>query len=219
MKSLLQNSLPIGTFRALRVLRDELRIARRHRKGVQKARQFASSKGLKLNVGAGPNIKPGWVNIDFGQKADLGLDMREKLPFSDGACAIVYSEHFFEHLYYPTDAKNFLAESVRVLEKGGTFSAGVPDTEWPLRDYTGAGDGSYFRVEQKWNHPDWCKTRMEHINFHFRQYEEHKFAYDYETFEAILKEAGFSSVRHREFDPGLDTPSRKLGTLYVEATK
>ncbi len=133
---------------------------------------------------------------------------------------MVYSEHFFEHLSYP-DAKRFLTECYRVLDDGGRFSAGVPDTEWPLREYakTTSEDAYYAAAKGTWNHPDWCKTRMDHINFHFRQDEEHKFAYDYETFESILREAGFSTVSRREFTPLLDTPSRALGTLYVDAIK
>ena len=38
-----------------------------------------------------------------------------------------------------------------------------------------------LRARQSIWHPAWCTTRLEHINFHFRQGGEHKFAYDFET--------------------------------------
>jgi hypothetical protein len=60
---------------------------------------------------------------------------------------------------------------------------------------------------------------MEHINFHFRQGFEHRFAYDFETMEHALKEAGFVEIRQREFDSDLDSKNRELGTLYVNPLK
>ena len=60
---------------------------------------------------------------------------------------------------------------------------------------------------------------MEHINFHFRQGTEHRFAYDFETMEQALKEAGFVEIRQRKFVSDLDSKSRELGTLYVNAMK
>jgi predicted SAM-dependent methyltransferase len=210
-----------GLWRALYDLYRELSGLRRHRKGVRDARKYANAKALKLNVGCGSNFKTGWINIDYSGNADLQLDMREPIPLPSGSVQMIYSEHFFEHLDYPEAAKHFLSESFRVLEPGGTFSVGVPDTLWPLLDYANVGDGRYFQTAkaERW-HPEWCKTRMEHINFHFRQGTEHRFAYDFETMEQALKEAGFVEIRQREFDPDLDSKSRgELGTLYVNAMK
>jgi hypothetical protein len=60
---------------------------------------------------------------------------------------------------------------------------------------------------------------MEHLNYHFRQGDEHKFAYDFKTMERALRTVGFSKIRQRPFDPALDQESRAKGTLYVEAVK
>jgi predicted SAM-dependent methyltransferase len=46
-----------------------------------------------------------------------------------------------EHLDYPSDALNFLSESHRILERGGRFSVGVPDTEEALLEYAGKNTG------------------------------------------------------------------------------
>jgi predicted SAM-dependent methyltransferase len=106
-----------------------------------------------------------------------------------------------------------------VLEPGGLFSVGVPDTEWPLAEYAGQkSDGYYQHARERW-HPEWCQTEMEQINYHFRQQGEHRFAYDFETLARALSSAGFQDIRRRDFDPELDSADRKLGTLYVDALK
>jgi predicted SAM-dependent methyltransferase len=173
-----------------------------------------------LNVGCGQNYKHGWVNIDLARTADLVLDMREPIPLADGSVRMIYSEHFFEHLDYPQHAAHFLSESYRILEPGGVFSVGVPDTRWPLLDYAGVGDGQYLSAakEEGW-HPPWTETHLDHINYHFRQDGEHRYAYDFDTLRLVLHKAGFDSITQREFDPILDTPSRRRGTLYVDATR
>jgi predicted SAM-dependent methyltransferase len=202
----------------MRGLRQELSISRAHRRSVRAARKYAHAKALKLNIGCGPNLKPGWVNIDLVACADLQLDMREAMPLPDKCAQMIYSEHFFEHIDYPRDAMHFLSECHRVLEPGGVFSVGVPDTSWPLLDYGGTGPGGYFETAHRW-HAGWCKTKLEHINYHFRQDGEHRFMWDFETLEGALARSGFTNIERRDYRPGLDTESRALGTLYVDATK
>jgi predicted SAM-dependent methyltransferase len=207
-------------YKAIRLLGKEVTLYRYHRAGVKKARVYADRNGLRLNIGCGPNYKEGWVNIDLSSKADLSLDVRERIPLPDGSAMIIYSEHFFEHLDYPDEAKHFSRESFRLLEPNGLFRVGIPDTRWPLLDYAGVGDGRWLRAnETEWWHPEWCNTPMDYINYHFRQDTEHRYAYDFETIENVLREAGFAEVNQSEFDPALDAKSRELGTLYVNARK
>ena len=160
------------------------------------------------------------MNIDLSSNADLSLDMRERIPLPDGSAVIIYSEHFLEHLDYPGDAKRFLRECLRLLEPHGVLRVGVPDTRWPLLDYAGVGDGGWLRANEteRW-HAEWCKTPMDHINYHFRQDSDHRYAYDFETIANVLKEVGFEEISQCEFDPALDSKSRELGTLYVNARK
>jgi predicted SAM-dependent methyltransferase len=206
-----------GIWRALNDLSRELGCLRRHRKAVHDARKYTNAKALKLNVGCGSELKTGWVNIDCSANADLQLDLREPIRLPNGSAQMIYSEHFLEHLNYPEDAKRFLSESFRVLEPGGTFSVGVPDAGAALLSYANARDRRQGEPNP-W-HPEWCQTVMEHINFLFRQGFEHRFAYDFETMEHALKEAGFVEIRQRGFDPDLDSKKWEFGTLYVNAMK
>lgn len=141
------------------------------------------------------------------------------MPFRDNSAKIIYSEHFFEHLDYPEPAMRFLRECHRILKPGGTFSVGVPDAEWPLQAYVGPDNAGYFAYSKATWLPAWCHTRLDDINYHFRQEGEHRFAYDYETLRHVLVEAGFANVRRRAFNDALDTENRRIGTLYVDAEK
>ena len=190
--SSLRRSLPVGLYKAIRLLGKEIMLYRLHRTGVKRAKAYAGKGSLKLNIGCGPDRKEGWVNIDLWPGAELSLDMRERIPLPDGSAAIIYSEHFFHYLDYPDDVNHFLLECYRLLEPDGIFRLGVPDTRWPLLEYAGLGDGQWLRAcKTEFYRPEWCKTPLDHVNYHFRAETEHRYAYDFETVENALEEAGF----------------------------
>lgn len=218
LKAFVRGHTTKGLFEVIRHAHSEWRIYRRHRSGLRKIGLFLQRPEKKLNLGCGPNPKPGWINIDlFDSRADLQLDLREKWPFADGSVSYIYSEHVFEHFELHEEVAHFLSETHRVLRPDGVFDVGVPDTEWPLRAYGNKGDPYWVFSETL--HPAWCKTQMDHINYHFRQGTEHKYAWDYETLSRKLQEFGFTNIVRRGYDPVLDSESRKIGTLNVTATK
>lgn len=207
-----------GLFLALWNVIKEINISITHVYSLLCLFRYRSWQNKKLHLGCGGKIKEGWINIDFHPKADLSLDLHRRLPFPSNSILIIYSEHFLEHLEYPGQVIHFLRESLRVLKPGGVLSVGVPDTEWPLHAYV-SGDNRYFDSAKKLWHPDWCVTRLDHINYHFRQGNEHKYAYDFETLKRILELIGFTSVSRRDYDDQIDSEDRKIGTLYVNARK
>jgi len=203
---------------AVRQLGVELGMSLRHGFAVRKAQKLLSIPPVKLNLGCGPNSKAGWLNIDlFDSRADLRLDLRKHWPFPDGSVSYIYSEHVFEHFEFYGEVPHFLAEALRILQPGGVFDVGVPDTEWPLRGY-GNPNHDYWAFAPK-VHPESCQTQLDHINYHFRQGEQHKYAWDEETLAKALETSGFVSIERRGFDPELDSESRKTGTLYMRAIK
>jgi len=207
--------LPI--YNSFRVLLFEILTIIKHRIGIFQCKKFIHKRSLRLHFGCGNNKKEGWINIDLSRKADVVLDLRKPIPLSTSSCSMIYSEHFLEHLAYPTDALPFLSECYRLLAPGGIFSVGVPDTEGPLKNYTARADGKTDSSVKKQGFPEWCETPMDYINYHFRQDGEHLFAYDFEALENALTKAGFRNIHKRNFDPGLDSQKRKAGTLYVDA--
>jgi predicted SAM-dependent methyltransferase len=206
--------------RAVKSLLAEVAVARRHRRGVVLAGGLASASETEINVGCGPNLKPGWVNVDLWSRRPevLSLDLRRDLPFPDACAAMIYGEHVLEHLEYPLDAQHFLPEALRVLKPGGVLSLGVPDAEVGLREHVDGDDAPFAYAREHW-HPEWCDTHMHQVNYLFRQGSEHKYAYDYETLESVLMAAGFDDVVRRNWDADLDSEERRIATLYVAATK
>ena len=189
---------------------------------------------MLINIGSGTRSQPGWVNIDGfkDNNVDVLCDIRTKLPFLDNSVRGIFCEHVLEHIDYDEDVPTFLAECHRVLKPGGTIRIIVPDAGRYLMAYSTNGweelkimrpltdelVDSYFR-EIKYS------TKMELVNMIFRQFGEHKFAYDSETLITCPGKANFVNVEQssfnnsRDIDVCIDTPKRQSESLYVEASK
>jgi len=209
-----------GEAAAIRMFFTERKIMSQHRKGLKQIKRRSLSRPVKLNLGCGRSPKVGFLNIDRQPPADLTLDLRKGLPFESDCCELIFSEHCFEHFDYPEPVSYLFRECLRVLKPGCALKFSVPDTEWPLKGYPIGPNAPYFKAcrEYGW-HPEDCTTRLEHINYHFRQREEHRFAYDFETAEKALKAAGFTDIQQRAFDPSLDSENRRAFSLFMSALK
>ena len=210
-----------GEKAAVDALHTEHLISYHHRQGLKSLQRNGLSRPKRLNLGSGSVRKEGFLNVDLFPGGDLTLDLRRGLPFESGCCEMVFSEHFFEHVDYPEPVSHLLRECLRVLQPGGRLRFIATDSEWPLNDYRDGPEAPYFRAcrENPWWHPgDWT-TRLEHINYHFRPDGAHRFAYDMETAEKLLKSVGFAEIRRSTFDPSLDAEHRRVGSLFIEAKK
>ena len=216
-----------------RQILDEITIPRTKFKERVLRRRYIKATDLMINFGAGARGKSGWVNVDAQAVKGVNcvFDCGKKQPFPDGSARCIFSEHFLEHIDYYETAPFFLRECFRVLQPGGTIRIIVPDAGRYLKAY--AQDG-WIDIEKLRGllpgHKDpyfWTnyKTKMELVNMLFRQFGEHKFAYDFETMHVLLKKVGFSNIRQTEYgisaDPALaiDQQEREHESLYVEANK
>src|SRR5262249_41801669 len=155
-----------------------------------------------LNIGCGTCGKPGWVNLDFCPSPGVNCvyDCRRGLPFTDNSVRSIFTEHFFEHIDYTEEVPLFLSECCRVLEPGGLIRVVVPDAEKYLQAYCADGWKDMIRVRPL--NPDLSdvhfgsqfSTKMEVVNAMFRQYFEHKFAWDFETLQFVLNRYGFCDI-------------------------
>jgi predicted SAM-dependent methyltransferase len=233
---LLVKLVPLHT---LRELRFELHMTwlRLTRRGIDP--RFATARDLLVNVGCGPHGLSDWVNIDCfpANGVTCVRDCRIALPLPSGSARGIFTEHFLEHLDYYEEAPRFLAECRRVLQPGGLLRVVVPDGAKYLNAYIDDGWTSLrsFSPLVSWdesseNRPMSTlreilpfRTKMEVVNFHFRQTGEHRFSYDDETLSQLLAECGFESVCQKAFrssalpELAIDRDYRAQESLVVEA--
>jgi SAM-dependent methyltransferase len=213
-------------------IRVELEVAKNH---LLSRRTITQERHLKVNIGCGQTPLEGWINIDAFPMSPsvVTCDCRRSIPLPDGSAAFIFAEHFFEHIERPKQTDRFLSECLRVLEPGGIIRLVVPDAGlylhkycepgWnglaetrPLRKENGLYVDYYLNISYA--------TKMEFINAVFRQFGEHRYAYDAETLIHTVSTAGFAQVTQQQFgvsqaDTCPDTEVRRSESLYVEGVK
>jgi predicted SAM-dependent methyltransferase len=219
-------------------------ILRRISDRVRRTRYLESAPVKKLQIGAGPNPLPDWLNSDLlpdtypeHRREIVFLDATKRLPFDDRTVDYIFSEHQVEHISEP-DARKMIKECFRVLRPGGRIRIATPDLGAILGLYGDPlGDAERHYV-------DWVMTRFRPnitsgnrrcyvINHIFKDHG-HEFIYDYETLSALFGDAGFEEVMRYEpgesDDPvlrGIETHGRAIGdemvnrfeTLVIEAQR
>ena len=213
---------PIGDY--LKVQHFYSRVIRS--KKIQLQQSHLQSKRY-LNVGSGGNIFDNFINLDYQwrPRLDLCWDITKGIPLKDHSLAGILTEHCLEHIPYPEIGK-VLADFRRMLEPGGTLRIIVPDAELYLDIYQRekAGESVDFpRGAHSDNTMQNDVTPMMIVNRVFREFG-HQFAYDYRTFEMLLRRAGFVDIRKESFMHGrdqsllIDSRKRAHESLYVEAS-
>ncbi len=82
--------------------------------------------GLRLHVGCGSDIRPGWVNIDAVNPAADRRCRIQDLDYANGSVERIEAVMVLEHLSL-ADARAFAANAHRMLAPGGVLAVEVPD--------------------------------------------------------------------------------------------
>lgn len=190
-------------------------------------RRLRHERHLLVNVGCGPQVCEGFLNIDlFPARPDvLRYDCRRGLPLADSSAAAIKIEHFVEHLEPREELPLVLSDCHRVLEPGGVLRIAVPDAEQYVRAYVTDSAAPYAPLGMP-SLPSDLPTRMDVLNHVFHQWHEHRWGYDYETLEHRLRRAGFRTVERSAFRRSrlpvladVDLPGHAPYSLYVEAVR
>lgn len=171
------------------------------------------SRDLQLHIGCGGHHLPGWINLD-NYPAPLAVNLDNGLPLPNNSSRYVFLSHLLEHLFYPNQSHQLLAEIQRVLQPGGIVRIVVPDIEQCINAYV-IEDEAFFESRRK--HWTWLPKDMTRLESFLAYagagpnpeslFESHKFGYDFETLRHCLLRVGFTNVRRCRFQ---DSPHEAL---------
>ncbi len=160
------------------------------------ARYLRSSPSKKLHLGGGG--LPGWLNTDLfpSHWRTARLDATRPYPLASASFAFVFSEHMIEHVPL-AGARRMLAESHRILRRGGSIRIATPDLARVIGLY-GAIDAprrDYLRWALAHNRlPADLPADGVVINSLFHDHG-HRFLFDEATLSALMRSAGFVDLR------------------------
>ncbi|MEI6213336.1 MAG: methyltransferase domain-containing protein [Desulfuromonadales bacterium] len=188
-----------------------------------------------INIGSGPNVATGCINIDFFSThgIDYGTDLRRPLKIADSSVDGVFSEHTIEHLTY-ADADRLLRECFRIMKPGGVIRIIVPDISLFIKHFSDHDELWFKQWEQLIfiNSDDKKRSKrrlaspLQAISFVTQEYG-HVSSWDFPTVTYYLEKNGFSCVTKVSFMQGQcsqilfdqNNEERKFVSLYVEAQK
>jgi hypothetical protein len=186
-----------------------------------------------LNVGCGPNIHSQFINVEYNWLPGINLcwDLTKFLPLQDRSMTGVFSEHCLEH-FSLTTARLIVDDLFRVLRPGGTIRIVVPDAGLYLDVYQNQSRGGnevVFPFQEEVRAKTKLKSPMVSVNQIFYTDRDspagHRCMFDYSLLSEVLYSAGFCDVKLSSFGVGrdpillIDTPSRKVESMYVEASR
>lgn len=154
-----------------------------------------SGTPVRLNLGCGDKILPGYVNVDVaesraGRRPDVLCDLRALTPFDTASVDEVLAVHVVEH-FWRWEVVGVLREWARVLKPGGMMILECPNLqsacEALLKDPAGAaGPGQegqrtmwVFYGDPAWKDPLMC----------------HRWNYTPQSLAAVMAEAGLVEIR------------------------
>ena len=156
--------------------------------------QTTGEAGLRLNLGCGDKILPGYVNVDVafdrgGRRPDLVSDLH-RLPLPDGCAEEILAVHVVEH-FWRWEVVDVLREWVRLLKPGGRMILECPNLrsacEAFLADPEKGADPGPAGQRTMWvfyGDPRWQDPLMVH-----------RWGYTPESLAQVMAEAGLSDIR------------------------
>jgi predicted SAM-dependent methyltransferase len=148
--------------------------------------------GKRVHLGPGPNIIPGWDNLDIEEGDGIILhDLRTGLPYPDNSVQQIFSEHVIEH-FTKAEGQSLLEECYRALAPGGQMRVGWPDLTKLLRAYIFRGR-KYKAFVNPHLHPlfDTWDERLSDCLFSW----DHRYAYTKRHLMMLLGHIGFIDIR------------------------
>ena len=156
----------------------------------------------KLQIGAGTNLLPGWLNTNYfpWERNVLHLDATKTFPFEDQSFDYIFSEHMIEHITY-TQGLQMLKECHRILKPNGKIRLSTPDFQFLIDLYIQEHNdlqarytkwmANYMREQEPDSAP--VDTPIFVINNFVRDWG-HLFIYDEDSLRLSMEKVGFTTI-------------------------
>lgn len=168
---------------------------------------------MKLNIGCGARVLPGWVNCDIERHPDAPrtpeiLCNAKEIPLADGVADTVMAIHVFEH-FVRWEADDVLKEWKRVLKPGGLLILELPNLVKCCQNYLSGRSGRKPDQLSRWGIYGDATLK--------NPYMLHPWGYSPEELIEMLREHGFRNAVEKEtqFHPA----GRKHRDMRIEAVK
>lgn len=153
------------------------------------------AEGLRLNVGCGARVLPGFFNCDIEASPDAPrppelLCDAKAIPLPDGCARELMAIHVFEHFYrWQVDA--VLAEWRRLLRPGGLLVLELPNLVKCCENYLSGRIRGGKDPDQlaRWGIYGDPRTRNKFMC--------HPWGWSPEELQALLEARGFAKVKHK----------------------
>ena len=154
-----------------------------------------TAPALKLNLGCGDKILPGYVNVDVapsrgGREPDVICDLRDLHPFATGTVDEILSVHVVEH-FWRWEVVGVLREWVRVLKPGGLMVLECPNLRSACEQFlanpeafSGPGPEGQRTMWVFYGDPAWRDPLMVH-----------RWGYTPQSLAQVMSEAGLTQIR------------------------
>lgn len=186
-------------------------------RGPQQIRSYVArceqaNQGIRLQVGSGGRILPGWLNTEYAVFDGCAfLDITQPLPFAAGAIELILAEHVIANL--PKDgAALFLRESYRCLRPGGIIRLSTPNltalSRALIADDLDDVRSGLLKRHQRLYRPGEDISFCDLVNdIHYLW--GHRYLYTEEELLCQLRNAGFTQIERSSF--GQSSDSRLVG--------